>query len=116
MSVYISKNSEWDSLVSGKQHVAADFWSPFCTYCSAFKPIFGSVAAYDEDINLVKLNVDQMLDIALRYGTQVVSVVRIFCERKEPGEVVGYILKDNLKKDIDKMVTRALMSCQFIVS
>jgi hypothetical protein len=68
------------------------------------------VAANEQYINFVKLTVDQMLDITSTYGTQgvVVSVVRFFCDDKESGEVViGYIPKDNSKKDIDKMVTSA---------
>ncbi len=108
MSVHISKNSEWDSLVSGKQQlVAADFWAPLCPYCRAFQPVFESVAPKDQNIEFVRINVDQMPDIASKYGTQRIPVVKFFCEGKGVGEVVGYIPKDNFKKDIDKMVTSA---------
>jgi thioredoxin 1 len=107
VSVHITKNLEWDSLVSGKQQiVAADFWAPLCPYCSAFKSVFESVSLKDQDIKFVKDNVDQMQDIApKKYGTQGIPAVKFFCEGKEIGEVVGYIPKDNFKKDIDKMVT-----------
>ncbi len=65
MSVYISKNLEWDFLVSGKQQlVAADFWALLSPYCRAFKPVFESVAANDQDVKFVKVNVDQMPHIA----------------------------------------------------
>jgi|SRR5918996_257840 thioredoxin 1 len=109
MSVYISKNLEWASLVSGRQLVAADFWAPLlCPYCRAFKPVFESVAANDQDINnFVKVNVDQMPHIASKYGIQGIPDVKFLCEGKEVREVAGYISKDNFKKDIDKIVTSA---------
>jgi thioredoxin 1 len=113
MSVYISKNSEWDSLVSGKQQlVAADFWAPLCPCCSAFKPVFESAVPKDQDIEFVRFNVDQMPDIApKKYGIQGIPDVKFLCEGKEVGEVVGYIPKDNFKKDIYKMVVRSAPSC-----
>ncbi len=91
MSVYISKNLEWASLVYGKQLVAADFWALLCPYCRAFKPVFESVAANDQDINFVRVNVDQMPDIASKkYGIQGIPVVKFFCEGKGVGEVVAF--------------------------
>ena len=112
MLVYISKNLEWASLVSGKQLVAADFWALLCPYCMAFKPVFELAPPKDQDIEFVKVNVDQMPDIASKkYGIQGIPVVKFFCEGKGVGEVVGYIPKDKFKKDIDKMVISTPPSC-----
>ncbi len=110
MSVYISKNLEWDFLVSGKQQlVAADFWALLSPYCRAFKPVFESVAANDQDVKFVKVNVDQMPHIASKYGTQGTPDVK-FPKGKEVREVAGYIPKGNFKKDLDKVVT-SVPSC-----
>jgi thioredoxin len=109
MSVYISKNLEWDSLISGKQQlVAADFWAPLCPYCRAFKLVFESVTPNDQHIKFVKINIDQMPHITSKYGIQGIPDVKFHCEGKEVvGEVAGYISKDNFKKDIDKIITSA---------
>jgi thioredoxin 1 len=109
--VHIRKNSEWDFLVSGEQLVAEDFWTSSCPYCSAFRPVFESVRPNGQDIEFAKANVHQMPGIAPKYGTQGKHVVKFFCEGKELGEVVGYIPKDNFKKDIDKMVISNPASC-----
>jgi thioredoxin 1 len=110
MSVDINKSSEWDNLVSGKQLVAADFWAPWCPYCRTFKPVFESVASEYAEIKFVKANVDQVPDIASKYGIQGIPVVKFFCEGKEVGEVVGYVSKDNFKKEIDK-IAKSTPSC-----
>jgi thioredoxin 1 len=112
VQVHISKNSEWDSLVAGEQQlVAEDFWDPSCPYYGAFKPVFESVRPKGQDIEFAKANVDQMPRIASKYGIQGKHIVKFFCEGKELGEVVGYILKDNIKKDIDKRVISNPVSC-----
>jgi len=113
MSVHISKNSEWDPLVYGQQQlVATDFWAPLCPCCSASKPVFESVIPKDQDTKFVRVNVDQIPDIASKkYGTQGVPVVKFFYESKEAEEVVGYTPIVNFKKDIDKIVVRSAPSC-----
>ena len=112
MPVDISKNSEWDSLVSGKkQLVTANFWTPLCPYYMGFKPVFESVSLKDQDIKFLRVNVDQMPDIASKKIWDIrILVVKFFCECKEVGGVVGHIPKDNFKKDIDKMVVASAPS------
>ena len=112
MSIGISKNSEWDSLVSGKQLITANFWAQLYPYCMGFKPIFESMFPKHQDIKFVRVKVDEMPDIASKkYETQGVPVVKFFCESKEAGEVAVYTPKDNFKKDIDKMVVTSGSSC-----
>jgi thioredoxin 1 len=103
---YDITSSEWDSLISGRKLIAADFWAPWCPYCQQLKPIFESVAKeYDEsDIKFVKVNVDQEIDIATRYGIQGIPVIKFFCQDKEVGEIVGYVPKDVLKKEIENII------------
>jgi thioredoxin 1 len=102
------KSSEWDSLISGKKLVAADFWAPWCPYCVRLKPIFDTVAKhYADDIKFVKVNVDQEPDLASRYGIQGIPVIKFFCEGKEVGEIVGYLPQDTLRKEIENISRNA---------
>ena len=86
---------------------AADFWALLCPYCRGYKPVFESVAANDQRIKFVKINIDQMPHIISKYGIQGIPDVKFPCEGKEVSEVAGYISKYNFKKDIDKIVTSA---------
>src|SRR5215472_4960193 len=97
------KSSEWDSLISGKKLVAADFWALWCPYCVRLKPIFDAVAKDSaDDIKFVKVNVEQELDLASRYGIQGIPVIKFFCEGKEVG---GYVPQDTLTKEIENIST-----------
>jgi thioredoxin 1 len=97
------KNSDWNSLISDKKLVAADFWAPWCPYCMRLKPVFESVANDYADIKFVKVNVEQEQEIASRYGIQGIPVIKFFCEGKEVGEIVGFVPKEILKKEIERV-------------
>jgi hypothetical protein len=110
--VHFSKNSEWDSLVSGEQQlVATDFWTQSCPYCRAFKPVFESVRPRGQDIGF-KNPMSIKCRVLLQNMGHKENMLSSFSEGKELGEVVvGYIPKDNFKKDIDKIVTSNPASC-----
>ena len=99
--------SEWDSLISGKNLVAADFWAPWCPFCVRLKPIFESVAKDYQDIKFVKVNVQEEGDLASRYGVQGIPVIKFFCEGREVGEVVGYIPQEVLKEKLEEIAKNA---------
>jgi|ERR671911_1295833 thioredoxin 1 len=101
------RNSDWNSLISDKNLIAADFWAPWCPYCMRLKPVFESVANDYPDIKFVKVNVDQEQEIASRYGIQGIPVIKFFCEGKEIGEIVGYLTKEALKKEIERISNNA---------
>lgn len=72
------------------------------------KPIFESVAEENaSEMQFVKVNVDEEGDIASKYGVQGIPVVKFFCEGKEVGEIVGYVPKDILKYEIDRIAKSA---------
>jgi len=106
MSIDI-KTSDWDSLISGKNIVAADFWATWCPYCVRLKPIFESVAKDHPEIKFVKVNVQEEADLASRYGIQGIPVIKFFCEGREVGEIVGYIAENELRKQVEEIANKA---------
>src|SRR5215211_4915540 len=110
MAQDIKSSEEWNGLIANKKLVATDFWAPWCPYCLRLKPIFESVANDYPDIKFVKVNVDQEQEIASRYGIRGIPVIKFFCEGEEVGEIVGYISKDALNKEI-KRVSDSVQSC-----
>jgi len=107
MSKDMTQETEWDSLVSGKKLVAADFWAPWCPYCVRLKPIFESTASKYSDIEFIKINVDEQEGLASRYGIQGIPVIKFFCEGKEVGEIVGYVPQQELEKKISQISSEA---------
>ena len=50
-----------------------------------------------------------------RYGIQGIPVIKFFCEGKEVGEIVGYLPRDALTKEIEK-TSRNTPNCLAITS
>ena len=103
MSLDITQETEWDSLVSGKKLVAADFWASWCPYCTRLKPIFESITSKYPDITFVKVNVDEQQELASRYGIRGIPIIKFFCEGREVGEIVGYVPQQELEKRISEV-------------
>ena len=103
MSSDITQETEWDSLVSGKKLVAADFWASWCPYCTRLKPIFESITSKYPDITFVKVNVDEQQELASRYGIRGIPIIKFFCEGREVGEIVGYVPQQELEKRISEV-------------
>lgn len=106
MSAFDITSKEWDAKVLGSRVLTAvDFWAPWCPWCMKLKPIFEELAKdYSNKIVFAKVNVDAELEIAQRYSIMGIPVIKFFCDGKEVGELVGYMPKDKLKQEIDKML------------
>jgi len=103
VSLDITRETEWNTLVSDKNLVAADFWAPWCPYCTRLKPIFESIASKYPEIRFVKINVDEQQELASRYGIRGIPVIKFFCEDKEVGEIVGYLPQVELEKKVSEI-------------
>ena len=107
MSLDLTRETEWNTLVSGNNIVAADFWAPWCPYCMRLKPIFESIANKYPEIRFVKINVDEQQELASRYGIRGIPVIKFFCKEKEVGEIVGYLPQVELEKKVSEIGNEA---------
>ena len=107
MSLDITQETEWDTLISGKKLLAADFWAPWCPFCMRLKPLFESIASKYPDIQFVKVNVEEQQGLATRYSIRGIPVIKFFCEDKEVGEIVGYVPQNELEKKISEIGAEA---------
>jgi thioredoxin 1 len=101
-----SKN--WDEVVL-KSHipVLVDFWTGKCPYCERLKPIFQELSKeYLGRVRFVKLNADEVGDIAACYGVMSVPMLKFFCGGREVYSFIGFVLKDELRKELNRMLER----------
>ena len=106
MSAFDVGAKEWEEkILSSKTLTAVDFWAPWCPWCIKLKPLFEEIAKeYSNKLVFAMVNVDAEQEIPSKYGILGVPVIKFFCDGKEVGELVGYMPKDKLKQDIDKML------------
>jgi thioredoxin 1 len=80
--------------------VAVDFWAPWCGPCRNFAPIFDEASEKVGDAaEFVKVNVDDLQEIAQQYGIQSIPTVLYFKNGKVAESVSGV-------EPLDKVVER----------
>lgn len=70
--------------------VLIDFWAAWCAPCLALAPIIEKVAENVKGkAQVLKLNVDENQDIAMKFGIRGIPTVKIFKGGKEVETIVG---------------------------
>ena len=81
--------------------VVIDFTATWCGPCRNMDPIINDFAAKYTNVEFVKIDVDELVDVAEKYGVQAMPTFVLM----KKGEVVDQIVgadKDGLKMKIEK--------------
>ena len=79
--------------------VLVDFWAEWCGPCRMLGPTIDTVAdEYAGKAKVGKLNVDQEMGIAQRYGIRGIPALLTFKDGKVAGQLVGAVPKAEIEK------------------
>ena len=90
-----SANFEEEVLNSDKT-VLIDFYADWCGPCKAYSPIVEAVANENEDIKVVKIDVDNAQDLAIKYQVMSIPTTVVIKDGKEVNRAVGMMSKSDL--------------------
>jgi thioredoxin 1 len=99
---FSDQNFEEDVLKS-PQPVLVDFWATWCGPCRMMAPTVDVIAAeYAGRAKVGKLNVDENLTIASRYGIRSIPTLLVFKAGQIQEQVSGTQPKDVINRLLDK--------------
>ena len=97
----IATNTSFDGLLESEKLVIVDFWATWCGPCRMLSPILDEVEEEMADrITVVKVNVDDADEIAMRYRIMSIPTLLFFKGGQVVDKTVGAMPKSTL---VDKI-------------
>ena len=88
--------------------VVVDFWAAWCGPCRIIAPTVEElVIEYKGRLKVVKVDVDQNQDIAVRYGVQSIPTLMVFKDGKMVERVLGALPKPRIVNMIQPHLAQA---------
>lgn len=96
MSVIHITKDNFDSVISGEKPVLLDFWATWCGPCRMVAPIVEQIANDRDDIVVGKINVDEEMELAVRFKIISIPTLIVMKGGKEAAKAIGYCPREEI--------------------
>ncbi len=98
----INSTNEYDAVLKDNKSVFVDFYADWCGPCKMVGPLVEELSNEMTDVKFVKVNVDNLPDVAQRYGIMSIPTLLAFKDGELVGNIVGFQPKDALAQLANK--------------
>ena len=93
MSVIAITKENFETYANADKPLLLDFWATWCGPCRMIAPIVEEIAAEREDILVGKVNVDEEMELAVKFGIISIPTLILVKNSAEACKIVGYVPK-----------------------
>ncbi len=91
-----TKDTFQNEVINAKGTVLVDFWADWCGPCKMIAPVLEEIAAERTDVKIVKVNVDEEMDLAMQYKVSGIPTLLIFRDGELKTRSVGVSPKEEI--------------------
>lgn len=98
---HIKTVEEFNEIIKNKK-VLVDFYADWCGPCQMLGPVLEEIAFERDDIEIVKVNVDNFFTLAKKYGVMSIPALKIFSQGNVIKQTEGFLTKKELQDFLGK--------------
>ncbi len=87
-------------VINSDKTVLVDFYANWCSPCSMMSPIISAIAEENENIKVVKIDVDKNQDLAMKYDVMSIPTMLIFKKGIITKTFIGITDKAEIEKEL----------------
>lgn len=101
METILNNNNFEAEVLNSTGYYLVDFWADWCGPCKMLAPVFEELSEELTDVNFVKVDIDQSMDLAQKFRIVSVPTMKIFKNGEEVDTLMGFMPKDVLKSKVE---------------
>ena len=96
----IITSQEFDNTIE-RGVVVVDFFATWCGPCKMLSPVIDELSGELENVNFVKVDIDQSMDLAQKFKIVSVPTLKVFKNGEEVDTLMGFMPKEVLKSKVE---------------
>jgi thioredoxin 1 len=101
MAIDVTEATFEQEVLKSDKAVLVDFWAEWCGPCHAVAPVLDKIVEERQDeIKLVKVNIDQEQALSLKYGVMSIPTMILFRDGEPAAAAIGAQPKSALERSL----------------
>jgi thioredoxin 1 len=101
MTTAVTESTFEQEVLQSDKPVLVDFWAEWCGPCHAVSPVLDRIVAErNGEIKLVKVNIDEEQELAMRFGVQSIPTMILFKDVQPAAATMGARPKGDIERQL----------------
>lgn len=100
-TIHVTEATFETEVLKSDKMVLVDFYADWCAPCNMLAPTIEEIAKENDSIKVVKINVDESENLAVKYRATSIPTLVVICDGVEKNRIVGLVPKKEILSILD---------------